>query len=67
MASFEELQEVESAMRELVERAGLPEPDEVEYDPDSILLLWHEHKLAVVVDVNDPPASTGGPRQSSSP
>jgi hypothetical protein len=54
-------------MRELVERAGLPEPDEVEYDPDSILLLWHEHKLAVVVDVNDPPASTGGPRQSSSP
>ena len=37
-------------MRELVREAGLTEPDEVEYRDTSIVLLWHEEKLAVEID-----------------
>jgi hypothetical protein len=41
----------EQAMRELLEGQGLPQPDEVEYRETSIVLLWHETKLAVVIDL----------------
>ncbi|MEA2309094.1 MAG: hypothetical protein QOI65_1380 [Thermoleophilaceae bacterium] len=37
-------------MREILEQAGLPEPDEVEYDDGEIALRWYEQKLEVVVD-----------------
>ena len=40
-------------MRTLLEDAGLPEPDEVEYGEDCIRLLWHDRKVAVVVDFDD--------------
>src|SRR4051794_8032191 len=43
----------ERAMRELLEREGLPQPDEVEHRDTSILLLWHATKLAVVIDLEE--------------
>jgi hypothetical protein len=39
-------------MRQLLEREQLPEPDEIEHREDSIVLLWHEQRLAVVVDLD---------------
>jgi hypothetical protein len=56
----------ERALRELLPGAGLPQPDEVEYREESVVFLWHETKLAVIVDldgtgVEDAPlASPGG-------
>jgi hypothetical protein len=44
----------ERRVRELLSDRGLPEPDEVEYREESILLLWHEQQLAVVVDLPVP-------------
>jgi hypothetical protein len=35
----------------LLERERLPAPDEVEHRENSIVLLWHDQKLAVVVDL----------------
>ena len=50
----------ERDMRELLEHSGLPQPDEVEYRERSILMLWHETKLAVVIDLDEPPSVEGG-------
>lgn len=40
-------------MRELVEKAGLPQPDEVQQRAEhgELVLLWHDPKLAVVVEL----------------
>jgi hypothetical protein len=43
----------ERDMRELLEDSALPQPDEVEYRERSVLMLWHETKLAVVIDLDD--------------
>jgi hypothetical protein len=43
---------VEQAVRQLLEREQLPEPDDVEHRETSIVLLWHEQRLAVVVDLD---------------
>ena len=40
-------------MRELLTGEGLPQPDEVEYREESIVLLWHDTKLAVVIDLDE--------------
>ena len=40
-------------MLALLDSAGLPEPDEIQYGQDCIRLLWHDRKVAVVVDVSD--------------
>jgi hypothetical protein len=45
--------EVEARMRALIDDAGLAPPDAVEHAPTSVVLLWHERKLAVVVDLDD--------------
>lgn len=37
-------------MREILEEAGLPEPDEVRYGDGEIVLRWYEQKLEVVID-----------------
>ena len=49
----------EGAMRELLSREGLPQPDEVEHRERSILLLWHATKLAVVIDLDEDPEMPG--------
>ncbi|MEA2431638.1 MAG: hypothetical protein QOI19_2111 [Thermoleophilaceae bacterium] len=55
MAIASEHEAAEQAMRELLEREGLPQPDEVEHRERSILLLWHATKLAVVIDLEEGP------------
>ncbi len=47
-----EHQAAERALRELLPSTGLPQPDEVEYRETSVVLLWHETKLAVVIDLD---------------
>ena len=49
-------QEIEVRFRELVEKADLPAPDAVEYEPDSVMFLWHGPKVAVAVDFDRPEA-----------
>lgn len=46
-------QAAERAMRELLDGEGLPQPDEVEYREASVVLLWHDTKLAVVIDLEE--------------
>jgi hypothetical protein len=53
MAPIDQKHQAERRMRELLDRAGLPEPDEVEYGHACIRLLWHDRKVAVVIDVTD--------------
>jgi hypothetical protein len=46
-------QEAEARFRELLQSAELPGPDEVGYEPDSVVFYWHDPKLAVFVDFED--------------
>lgn len=49
-------EEIEQAMRSLLENAALPEPDEVlPHANGGIVCLWHEQKVAIVVDPDDEP------------
>ena len=43
-------QEVETHFRALLAEADLPPPDDVGYESESVVVYWHEPKLAVVVD-----------------
>jgi hypothetical protein len=45
--------EVEMRMREMLEKEGMPLPDEVEYGHGCIRLFWTESKVCVVVDIDD--------------
>lgn len=40
----------EARFRQLLADAALPEPDSVDYDPDSVVFYWHGPKVAVCVD-----------------
>ena len=42
-------------MRELLSGGGLAQPDEVAYEPNSVILRWEGPKLAVVVDLDPVP------------
>jgi hypothetical protein len=44
--------EAERAMRHLLREHELPEPDEIlDHEDGGIVCLWHEPKLAIVVDL----------------
>jgi hypothetical protein len=43
----------EAQFRQLLDGAGLAPPDDVAYDPASLIFRWHAPKLAVVVDLDD--------------
>ncbi len=46
--------EMEEALRRLLTNADLPLPDAVEHrDDGSIVALWHDERLAVVVDPDE--------------
>jgi hypothetical protein len=45
----------EAHMRELLTGGGLAQPDEVTYEPNSVILRWEGPKLAVVVDLDPVP------------
>jgi hypothetical protein len=50
--------EMETAMRRLLEDGDLQQPDEILPHPDGgIVCLWHEQQLAVIVDPDPPPGS----------
>jgi hypothetical protein len=54
------------AQRDLIriaERAGLPEPDEVRYreEEGEVELLWHDRKLAVIVECGPDCEAPHGP------
>ncbi|MFL5911915.1 MAG: hypothetical protein ACJ768_15235 [Gaiellaceae bacterium] len=55
MAHVRDLEAAERRMRQLLDDAGLPEPDEVDYGEDSIALIWFESKLIVCVDLTEGP------------
>jgi hypothetical protein len=50
----------ERDFRTLLADNELPPPDEVEYDEASVVFVWREKKLVVVVDLDEPPNETGG-------
>lgn len=44
--------EAERAMRRLLREHDLPEPDEIlDHEDGGIVCLWHEPKVAIVVDL----------------
>jgi hypothetical protein len=45
-------EEAEHAMRRMLREHDLPEPDEIfDHEDGGIVCLWHEPKVAVVVDL----------------
>jgi hypothetical protein len=49
--------EMEATMRRLLSEHDLPEPDEIRpHEDGGILCLWHEQKVAVIVDPDEAPA-----------
>jgi hypothetical protein len=44
---------VEARFRQLIEDAGLAPPDAVEHEEAAVVLIWHEQKLAVVIDLDE--------------
>ncbi len=43
----------ERQFRALLERHDLPQPDEVAYWRDALVLGWHETKAVVVIDLDE--------------
>jgi hypothetical protein len=54
MATLAQKIEAEKRMRDLLEEAGLPEPDYVEYGFTCIRLFFNPSKTVVVIDIDDP-------------
>jgi hypothetical protein len=46
-------QRAERRMLELIDGAGLPPPDTIEHGERCVRFLWHDRKVAVVVDVSE--------------
>lgn len=55
MATLKQKMLAEWKARELLELEDLPAPDEIEYGETCVRLLWHEPKVALVVDIDPPP------------
>jgi hypothetical protein len=53
MATIDKKQRAERRMLQLLEDAGLPAPDEVQYGESCVRLMWHDRKVAVVVELDD--------------
>jgi hypothetical protein len=43
----------EMRLRELLAAEGLAQPDAIERRPNELVFVWHDQKLAVVVELND--------------
>ncbi|MGH2969776.1 MAG: hypothetical protein ACRDK0_12040 [Solirubrobacteraceae bacterium] len=52
MPALHKHREIEAHFRQLVDEAALPEPDDVEYEPDSVIFYWHQPKVAIFVDLD---------------
>ena len=53
MAPIDIKRRAEQRMLELLDSAGLPPPDTIEDGELCVRFLWHDRKVAVVVDVTD--------------
>jgi hypothetical protein len=53
MADTERMVEAERRMMGLLDDAGLPTPDEVEYGENEVRFLWTDRKVAVVVELDE--------------
>jgi hypothetical protein len=54
LATLREKRQAEQSARAMLDDHGLPQPDEVEYGAACVRLLWHEEKLVLIVDIDDP-------------
>lgn len=54
LATLREKRQAEQSARAMLDDHGLPQPDEVEYGATCVRLLWHEEKLVLIVDIDDP-------------
>ena len=54
MATLEQKVEAETRMRAMLKAQEMPQPDEVQYGEGCIRLLWHEQKICLVIDIDDP-------------
>ena len=59
MATLKEKIWVETQVRELLARNGLPEPDGVEYGYGCIRLFFEEPKTVLIVDIDEPVQDAG--------
>ncbi|HUE28570.1 MAG TPA: hypothetical protein VMP89_17485 [Solirubrobacteraceae bacterium] len=55
MATLEQKIVAERDALDLIERYGLPEPDDVEYGCACIRLIWWEPKAALIIQIDPPP------------
>jgi hypothetical protein len=53
MAPIDQKHQAERRMMSLLKDNGLPLPDEVEYGDTCVRFLWHDRKVAVVVDLEE--------------
>ena len=53
MAPIDQKQRAERRMLRLLDDSGLPLPDEVEYGENCVRFLWHDLKVAVVLDLDE--------------
>jgi hypothetical protein len=53
VAPIDQKQRVERRMIRLLDDYGLPLPDEVQHGERCVRFLWHDRKVAVVVDLDD--------------
>jgi hypothetical protein len=53
MAPIDQKQRAERRMLALLADSGMPLPDEVEYGTAEVRFLWHDLKVAVVVELGD--------------
>lgn len=72
MATIPDHQTTERRMRELLASEGLPQPDDVTYEGDYVVMRWREQKLVVEIDLreesvrrlsDDVPQPSGSPQR----
>jgi hypothetical protein len=55
MSATDRHRAAEERFIELLDDAGLPRPDRVDVEPESLVFYWDEPKTAVVVDLEPAP------------
>jgi hypothetical protein len=55
MATLKQKIDAEMRVREMLADDGVPAPDEIEYGHTCIRCFWHEPKLVLVIDIDEPP------------
>jgi hypothetical protein len=55
MATLKQKIRAEHAGRAMLERAGVPQPDAVEYGHTCIRFFWNGPKVVLVIDIDPPP------------